>query len=595
MRPGIHVNRSTARILLVEDEAVIALSEKQTIERHGFEVVLAHSGEAAVEAAINRSGVDLVLMDIDLGRGIDGTEAARRILDTRELPIVFLTSHREKAYVDRVREITSYGYVLKDSGEFVLLETIRLALELYRAHREREQSRQLYRSIAHSTGEIITRVDERNRWIFINKEGQRVWGMSFEEAMFRPFMEFVHPEDREATRQTDRKLRQRKEPVFGFANRQWTTMGWRTYEWNTFPIVDEFGEYRGHQATGRDVTARVEAERRLQRLTERYTHAERAAGLGHWEMDVETGHSTWSDELFRICGFEPQSFTPTAETGFGLIHPDDRDTARDRVNHTLETGEPYRIEKRIVRPSGEVRWIDSRGSLVYDAERERATLVGSFLDITDRKNVEQELQSALQERDLLMSELNHRVKNNLSLVASLISLKQDALGETVDLSDIARQIGAIRSIHEELQMSPHVDRIEFAPYLRDLVTRAMPSASGTGVHIDIDVGERTLPSRTATTLGLIVNELASNAVEHGFTPGAENRFSLSFDTDDDARECVLVVSNSGTAFPEEVDLREPPTLGLQLVRALTEQLHGSIRLERSPHPVFTIRFPLGAG
>jgi PAS domain S-box-containing protein len=403
----------------------------------------------------------------------------------------------------------------------------------------------------------------------------------------------VHPEDHAATRQADKRLRQRKEPVFGFSNRQWTTNGWRTYEWNTFPIVDEFGEYRGNQSTGRDVTARVEAEQRLQRLTERYQHAERAAGLGHWEMDVETGHSTWSDEFFRICGYEPQSFTPTAEIGFNLIHPDDRDAARDRVSHTLETGEPYRIEKRIVRPSGEVRWVDSRGGLVYDGEH--TTLVGSFLDITDRKSAEEELQTALQERDRLMSELNHRVKNNLSLVASLISLKQDALGDTVDLSDIARQVDAIRSIHEELQMSPHVDRIEFAPYVRDLVTRTMPPEAGAGVDIDLDVGEHTLPSKTATTLGLIINELATNAVKHGFTPGAENRFSLSFHLDDDAREYVLTVSNSGAAFPDEVDLREPSTLGLQLVQALTGQLHGTIHLERSPHPVFTIRCPLEQG
>ena len=229
---------------------------------------------------------------------------------------------------------------------------------------------------------------------------------------------------------------------------------------------------------------------------------------------------------------------------------------------------------------------------MYDEERLASTLVGSFLDITDRKNVEQELKTALEERDLLMSELNHRVKNNLSLVASLINLKQDTLGETVDLSDIARQVGAIQLIHEELQTSRHVDRIEFAPYVRDLVARAMPTATDAAAEIDVAVGEHTLPSRTATTFGLIINELAANAVEHGFTRGAENCFSLSFDTDDDAREYVLIVSNSGTAFPEDVDLHEPSTLGLQLVQALTEQLQGTIRLERSPSTVFTIRCPV---
>lgn len=118
-------------ILLVEDENLIALNETRTIHKHGYEVRRASTGEEAVEIVENDPQITLVLMDIDLGEGIDGTEAAERILEIQEVPIVFLTGHSEKEYVDRVKEISDYGYVLKNSGEFVLIESIKNAFTLF--------------------------------------------------------------------------------------------------------------------------------------------------------------------------------------------------------------------------------------------------------------------------------------------------------------------------------------------------------------------------------------------------------------------------------------------------------------------------------
>ncbi len=122
------------RILLVEDQAILALAESKTLREAGFEVDIVHTGEEAVRVAELRDDLDLVLMDIDLGPGIDGTEAAGRILELRTLPIVFLTSHSEREVVNKVKGITRYGYVLKSSGQFVLVESIQMALELFQAH-----------------------------------------------------------------------------------------------------------------------------------------------------------------------------------------------------------------------------------------------------------------------------------------------------------------------------------------------------------------------------------------------------------------------------------------------------------------------------
>ena len=124
------------KVLLVEDEAIIALSEQKTLEHAGFEVETAHSGERALKLGTSDPTISLILMDIDLGRGMDGTEAATRILENRRLPIVFLTSHAEQEVVDRVKGITRYGYVLKNSGPFVLVESVHMGLELFEAHEE---------------------------------------------------------------------------------------------------------------------------------------------------------------------------------------------------------------------------------------------------------------------------------------------------------------------------------------------------------------------------------------------------------------------------------------------------------------------------
>ena len=115
------------KILLVEDEAIIAMAEAKMLQNHGYEAITVFDGQKAIEKADTEPGISLILMDIDLGSGIDGTEAAEKILKRRDIPVVFLTSHSEKEYVDKVKKITRYGYVLKNSGEFILIESITMA------------------------------------------------------------------------------------------------------------------------------------------------------------------------------------------------------------------------------------------------------------------------------------------------------------------------------------------------------------------------------------------------------------------------------------------------------------------------------------
>ncbi len=123
-------------LLLVEDDVIIADATSDQLCAHGYAIVMACSGDEAVETISRHPEIDLVLMDITLGRGMDGIEAARAILQMRELPIIFLTAHADQAVVDNIRHVTRYGYVLKNSGECVLRSSIDMAFELFAAHQQ---------------------------------------------------------------------------------------------------------------------------------------------------------------------------------------------------------------------------------------------------------------------------------------------------------------------------------------------------------------------------------------------------------------------------------------------------------------------------
>lgn len=166
-----------ATILLVEDEALIAMAEKLQLERSGYSVHHVMTGEAAVAAALSSDArYDLVLMDIDLGAGIDGTQAAEQILKRKDLPIVFLSSHTEPEIVERTEKITSYGYVVKNSGITVLDTSIKMALKLFDAKMQEERqrfallhSRDLMGYIIEHNQSAVAVHDRERKYIYVSK------------------------------------------------------------------------------------------------------------------------------------------------------------------------------------------------------------------------------------------------------------------------------------------------------------------------------------------------------------------------------------------------------------------------------------------
>ncbi len=129
-------------ILLVEDEAIIAMSQTMILRKNGYTAITASNGERAVASVKDNPAIDLVLMDINLGSGMDGTVAAQHILALRDVPVVFLSSHTEKEIVETTEGITSYGYIVKNSGETVLLASMKMAFRLFEAKQQEKAKSQ---------------------------------------------------------------------------------------------------------------------------------------------------------------------------------------------------------------------------------------------------------------------------------------------------------------------------------------------------------------------------------------------------------------------------------------------------------------------
>jgi PAS domain S-box-containing protein len=157
-------------ILLVEDEAIIAIEKKMTLQRYGYKVVLAHSGEAAIQEVCTNPETSLILMDINLGSGIDGTEAAKAILAERDIPVVFHSSHTEPEVVEKTEGITSYGYIVKSSGETVLIASIKMAYRLFEAKRALTHSRDLMRYVIEHNRSAVAVHDRDLNYVYVSNK-----------------------------------------------------------------------------------------------------------------------------------------------------------------------------------------------------------------------------------------------------------------------------------------------------------------------------------------------------------------------------------------------------------------------------------------
>jgi PAS domain S-box-containing protein len=219
-------------------------------------------------------------------------------------------------------------------------------------------------------------------------------------------------------------------------------------------------------------------------------------------------------------------------------------------------------------------------------------------DITERKRSEQIIRSSLREKELLLQEVHHRVKNNFQIVSSILNLQSnssddEAVQEVLRISQ--NRIDAMSLIHENIYRSENLTRIMLDEYFEDLLNRLVATYAGGRVEIHVDTGGREMDLVSAIPLGLIVNELVTNSLLHGSTDAAGARLSVTMEQEDESN-LLLTVRDNGSGYPEEL-MKEASgketsdSLGLLIVYNLAHQLGGEASFYNDRGAVTAVRFP----
>jgi len=374
------------------------------------------------------------------------------------------------------------------------------------------------------------------------------------------------------------------------------------YRWisiDAIPVIRP-GETRPSEAYAvfEDITERKRAEDASRESAERLDLALRSSRMGTFDWDIVRNKRTWGDDVHRLFGTDPSAFTGTTEEVFQTIHPEDRGAVEAAIAVALETTGDYEAEYRAVWRDGSIRHISSRGKVHRDDAGRAVLMTGVCWDVTDQKDAEERLRASLREKEALLKEIHHRVKNNMQVISSLVSLQANALTDPAvreAFQDVRDRVRSMALVHEKLYQSNSLASVEFAEYARSLLHylwRAHGSAAS-GVRLNFDLQPVAVPIELAVPCGLILNELAVNALKHAFRDRSSGEVTVTLRSAPEGCIC-LRFRDDGPGLPPDMDWRKSPSLGLRLVQMLAGQLNGTIETGAGPGTEFMLTFGLPA-
>ncbi|MDM8541488.1 histidine kinase dimerization/phosphoacceptor domain -containing protein [Desulfococcaceae bacterium HSG9] len=260
---------------------------------------------------------------------------------------------------------------------------------------------------------------------------------------------------------------------------------------------------------------------------------------------------------------------------------------RDHLEELVEerTAELSRTVEEVERQ----RWAIM--NVLQDLSRSNKKLA---LEIEERKQAEEQVQAALREKEVLLKEIHHRVKNNMQVISSLLSLQANQIEDEHMRGLFKESQNRIRSmalIHEKLYGNSDLAQIEFEDYLYTLASNIFRSYLKTGIQFIIEAEDIFLDIKIAIPCGLLINELISNALKYAFPEGRTGNIYITMCPTDD-NDLVITVRDDGIGFPEGIDFRDTDSFGLQLVNMMAEQLSGTIELNSKEGTTFIITFPV---
>jgi PAS domain S-box-containing protein len=343
-----------------------------------------------------------------------------------------------------------------------------------------------------------------------------------------------------------------------------------------------------------DITDRKRTEHALKESQERLRFALEGSNLGEWDWHLHTNKIQRNERWAGMLGYTADEIIDDLQQGFDLQHPDDREATWKAVQDHLDGGtDHYSIEYRMKTKSGRYKWIHDCGKIMErDAQGKPLRLCGTHADIDEQKVTGDKIKALLAEKELLLQEVHHRIKNNMSTISSLLSLQADSVKDVsavIALQDAGNRIQSMSVLYDKLYRSLEYTDLSIKEYLSSLVDDIIAYFPNSQlVSIKKDLQDFTLDVKRLQALGIIINELLTNIMKHAFSGKDSGHIAVSAHSSDG--HITISVQDNGIGLPGSGTFRNSKGFGLQLVLMLSEQLKGTVSMEKQNGTRFVLEF-----
>ena len=362
------------------------------------------------------------------------------------------------------------------------------------------------------------------------------------------------------------------------------------------PIFDDENELKEIACISQNITYRKAAERKLKEQAAKISSIFNSSAMIIWSVDermhLVSFNEKFAREFFRWFGKEVSIGTDMLAVLEGHVKREAFENYRKIVKRVFQ-GNPEQFEGVVYTTSGKKIWLESFYRPMYSGNKKVSEMSCMAHDITDKKTIEYQMRESIREKEILLQEVHHRVKNNLQVISSILNLQSSYVKDDKSLSILRESQNRIKSmsfIHESLYQTRDFSKIEFTGYIQSLVTNLIHTyhIRSSEIELKTDFEKNFLELDQAIPCGLIVNELISNSLQYAFKGRNKGEIFVGFKEDNG--KFTLRLADNGVGLPENVDFKNTETLGLQLVNTLADQLDACISVDNESGTDYLITF-----
>ena len=579
-------------ILLVEDESLETKELKQKLEGIGYQVpYIIYTYEELVNKASDIMP-DLILMKIFLKGDLNNTEAVNKIKKL-DIPLIYLIDYPKNPLIFEKTKITDpYGYIIKPYNGNQLKYTIELALYKHKKEKKLKENENKYRKIFNNEFDMIHLNIIKNgipgKFIDVNNVGIERLGYTYDEFLNMTPMDIIAHEKRSEIQKNAFNIFEKGYLEFDIIQQ---AKNGKKIPVEVKSTLIGLNEEKVVLSISRDITESKRAEKTLQESEKKYRDLAELLPQTIFETDLN-GNITFVNHIgHQIFGYTPEELNK----GINMIQilvPEDRARAM-KNNQRILNGEKLPFGEFIaLKKDGTTFPIIVNTNLIIQEDK-IIGLRGILVDISELKDAENKIKASLKDKEVLLREIHHRVKNNMQIISSLLNLQIDYLNDedAVDvLKESQNRVKSMAMIHEKLYLSTDLTKINFVDYIQSLISNLFYSYNVKEDHIKpiLKIEDVNLNIETAIPCGLIITELISNCLKYAFPNQMKGKIIISLKQVEDKFE--LIISDNGIGLPENININKIKTLGILLVKSLTEQIDGKISIQRKNGTQFKITF-----